>query len=655
MTMLRFFAWVALLIIVISIAYALFAFREITQQAINLPAPSWTAPSYVYRPICKNTTYIDPWTVVNYFGLSIENNRIVFKYTNTTEEATKVLSNASIDPKTYYYYYSILTALVAIHLSNYTTVYDLHPLPVSRNNSEGLANLSLCIYLPKGFEVPKVNASLATNTSYVARNVTVYVWDPALRAYVPRNKTEIINIVTYLPTASIAIANSTRYVNAYNVTGFATGSLSVERVGETVCGNTTAYFADYNAWGYIVYMCSVYNISYSISLGYEINGSKIVTDSYTGSTVFTASNCGGGASCTSTVASFEGASYKGFKPLAKATIDATSFYAYSETKIVNGTPYLYEHYYASFKIDTYTRTLRIYKADVAISTRLGKVLTGVLSTMRLIIDANGSRAVLPINISKPIVNASVSAYPWESRGFNASIYLGDVVSIAGSRIINFTRTVKVASISMGIDKPSADLSMYPWNTVIDVKPVVSIRTWSIRAPSINITRVQQLLTPNPGEVWLQRLVLRYIHDRIKQFIESNSAMDQYFDAYMWLLSAEIPSNMGNCSKHDSVKPLLDALCDKCGSEAEKAGIVCNITSYSLSVNITRVGLYYPTYNVTLVNATVCIARIGSYPPLWSLYNTSTNSFYAKPIDSGYLVFYNAYENSVFGDWRRVKE
>ncbi|MCI4437728.1 MAG: hypothetical protein JHC33_13050, partial [Ignisphaera sp.] len=450
MTMLRFFAWVAILIIVISIAYALFAYREITQQVINIPAPSWIAPSYVYRPICKNTTYIDPWTVVNSFGLSVENNKIVFRYSNTSEEAAKVLSNSSIDPELYYYYYSILAALVAIPRGNYTTVYELHPLPVSRNDAERLTNLSLCIYLPKGFDVPKVNASLVTNTSYVIEN------------------NSITNIVTYLPTAEVSIGNSTAYAYAYNVTGFATGSLSVERVGEAVCGSTTAFFADYNKTGYIVYMCSVYSISYSISLGYEVNGSRTATDSFTGSTMFTASNCGGGASCTDTVASFEGASYKGFKPLAKAVIEATSFYAYSETKIVNGTPYLYEHYYATFSLDTYTRTLRIYKAAVATNARLGKVLTGVLSTMRLIIDANGSRAVLPISINKPIVNASISAYPWESREFNASIYLSDVTSIAGSRIINFTRKVRLASISMGIDKPSTDLSMYPWNTVIDV-------------------------------------------------------------------------------------------------------------------------------------------------------------------------------------------
>jgi len=635
MSILRFTAWVALLIIVVSVAYALFIGKELTQQLIQVPVPQWALPRYEYRPECANHTYIDPWTAVNSYGLSIENNAIVYKYTNTSEEAEKVLNNASIDPELYYYYYSILTALVAIPKSSYSTVYDLHPLPVSQNDEEGLANLSLCIYLPsKGFYVPLVNASIVSNTSYVVRNGS------------------IINIITYLPIASIAILNSTSYENTINVTGFAAGSLSAERVGEVVCGNTTAYFADYNTTGYIIYVCSVYSIKYGVAMGFEVNGSRTITDSFTGSILFTASNCNGGALCSSTVASFEGGSYNGFKPLAKAVIEATSYYVGSETRIVNGTPYLYEYYYASLSVDTYRRSLRIYKVTATINANLSNVLTGVLSTMKLIVESNGSRIELPINISRPIINASVSAYPRESREFNASIYLSDVASIAGSRILNFSRTVKVASISMSIDKPSTDLSRYPWGVAVDVKPIVNIKTWSIKAPSINITAIQKLLTPNPGEVWLEKLVLRYIHDKIKQFIAGNSAMGQYFDAYMWLLASQLPIGMGNCT--ESAKPLLDALCDKCGSESERVKILCSVASYSLNVSIKSIELYYPAYNGSAINATVCMAMISRYPELWDLYNTSVSNLYVMPTDNGYLVLYNVYENSMFGDWKRVK-
>jgi hypothetical protein len=654
MSILRFTAWVALLIIVVSVAYALFIGKELTQQLIQVPAPQWALPRYEYRPECTNHTYIDPWTVVNSYGLSVENNAIVYKYTNTSEEAEKVLNNTSIDPELYYYYYSILTALVAIPKSSYSTIYELHPLPVSRDDVEGLANQSLCIYLPKGFEVPKVNASLLTNTSYVIKNVTVYEWNPVFQAYVPRNRAEILNVVTYMPTANITIANSTKYVYAYNVTGFADVNIDAEIVREVVCGNTSAYFADYNKTGYVIYVCSVYGIKYNVTMGYEVNGSRIVTDRFTGSTLFTASNCNGGALCSSTVTSFEGGSYNGFKPLAKAVIEATSYYVGSETRIVNGTPYLYEYYYTSFSVDTYTRSLRLYKVTATINANLSKVLTGVLSTMKLIVESNGSRIELPINISRPILNASVSAYPRESREFNASIYLSDVASIAGSRILNFTRTVKVASISMSIDKPSTDLSRYPWGAAVDVKPIVDIKTWSIKALSINITAIQKLLSPNPGELWLEKLTLRYIHDKIAQFIVNNTAMNQYFDAFMWLLVSQLPANMGNCS-HETATLLLDALSNKCGSEIERVKILHNITSYSLDAQVKNISLYYPSYNGTAVNATVCIATIQSYPSLWNLYNETISAVYALPADNGYKVFYNIYENSPFGDWRRVKE
>jgi hypothetical protein len=656
MSILRFTAWVALLIIVVSVAYALFIGKELTQQLIQVPAPQQALPRYEYRPECTNHTYIDPWTVANSYGLSVENNAIVYKYTNTSEEAEKVLNNTSIDPELYYYYYSILTALVAIPKGSYSTVYDLHPLPVSQNDVENLTKLSLCFYLPsEGFEVPSIEPAVTANTSYIIKNVTVYKRESfrGLTVLTPVNVTKIINIATYLPTANILILNSTHYADPVNVTGFATGSISAERVGEVVCGNTTAYFAEYNTTGYIIYVCSVYNISYSISLGYEVNRSRTITDSFTGSTLFTASNCNGGALCSSTVASFEGGSYNGFKPLAKAVIEATSYYVGSETRI-DGTPYLYEYYYTSFSVDTYTRSLRLYKVTATINANLSKVLTGVLSTMKLIVESNGSRIELPINISKPIINASVSAYPRESREFNASIYLSDVASIAGSRVLNFTRTVKVASISMSILKPETSLDSYAWNTVIDVKPIVDIKTWSIKAPSINITAIQKLLSPNPGELWLEKLTLRYIHDKIAQFIVNNTAMNQYFDVFMWLLVSQLPANMGNCS-HETATPLLDALSNKCGSEIERVKILHNITSYSLDAQVKNISLYYPSYNGTAVNATVCIATIQSYPPLWNLYNETISAVYALPADNGYKVFYNIYENSPFGDWRRVKE
>jgi hypothetical protein len=83
-------------------------------------------------------------------------------------------------------------------------------------------------------------------------------------------------------------------------------------------------------------------------------------------------------------------------------------------------------------------------------------------------------------------------------------------------------------------------------------------------------------------------------------------------------------------------------------------ILCNVTGYSLNAGIKNFNLYWPS-NSTAINATVCMAKISSYPELWELYNETKDIVYALPEDSHYLVFYNVYENSPFGGWRRVKQ
>jgi hypothetical protein len=46
-------------------------------------------------------------------------------------------------------------------------------------------------------------------------------------------------------------------------------------------------------------------------------------------------------------------------------------------------------------------------------------------------------------------------------------------------------------------------------------------------------------------------------------------MNNYRDAYLWPLSAQIPIAMKNCSKHEYMKTVLDALCEACGSNYER--------------------------------------------------------------------------------------
>jgi hypothetical protein len=50
-----------------------------------------------------------------------------------------------------------------------------------------------------------------------------------------------------------------------------------------------------------------------------------------------------------------------------------------------------------------------------------------------------------------------------------------------------------------------------------------------------------------------------------------------------------------------------------------------------------------------------MTKISSYPELWELRIETLGIVLAKTVDKGYAVFYNTYENSPFGDWRRVKQ
>jgi hypothetical protein len=167
-------------------------------------------------------------------------------------------------------------------------------------------------------------------------------------------------------------------------------------------------------------------------------------------------------------------------------------------------------------------------------------------------------------------------------------------------------------------------------------------------------RVRELLARNPGATWLEKLALRYIHDRLVEIIGS-TPMKTYRDAYLWLLAAQVPIAMRNCTAHNtSTAPLLEALSDGCGCEEERVWILGNVTSHSLTVNTTTAQLMWPSMiNETMVNAAVVIAEITSYPALWQLHNETLGLHLAKPIDDKYLVYYNVYENIVFCDWGRL--
>jgi hypothetical protein len=133
-------------------------------------------------------------------------------------------------------------------------------------------------------------------------------------------------------------------------------------------------------------------------------------------------------------------------------------------------------------------------------------------------------------------------------------------------------------------------------------------------------------------------------------------MNEYRDAYLWLLSAQIPIAMKNCSQYESAKPQLDALSEACGSGYERAWILGNITGYTLQVD-TATGLvkWSSLTNETIVETPIVYANITSYPALWQLYNETLKTHLAYPVGGKCLVYYNPVENTVFCDRERLVE
>jgi hypothetical protein len=115
--------------------------------------------------------------------------------------------------------------------------------------------------------------------------------------------------------------------------------------------------------------------------------------------------------------------------------------------------------------------------------------------------------------------------------------------------------------------------------------------------------------------------------------------------------------MYNCAPRNTpIAPLLETLGDGCGCEEERAWILGDATSYSLTVNATTAQLMWPSLtNRTIVDATVIIAEIAGYPTLWQLHNETLGLHLVKPIDDKHLVYYNIYENTVFCNWKRLVE
>jgi hypothetical protein len=267
-------------------------------------------------------------------------------------------------------------------------------------------------------------------------------------------------------------------------------------------------------------------------------------------------------------------------------------------------------------------------------------------------------ARLRLNETGVLFAINISLYgTWE---ITEPVNLSDRVTICGGirddiKCINITRNVRFANVTISVAvEPPSD---WTWgriaDAVLDYNYTVAYYSQDSISPD-KWARVKELLARNPGATWLEKLALRYIHDKLVEFIES-TPMNSYRDAYLWLLAAQVPIAMRNCTAHNtSIAPLLEALSDGCGCEEGRVWILGNVTSHSLTVNTTTAQLMWPSLtNRTIVNTTVVIAEISGYPKLWQLHNKTLELYLAKPINSNYLLYYNVYENTIFCDCKRV--
>jgi len=177
----------------------------------------------------------------------------------------------------------------------------------------------------------------------------------------------------------------------------------------------------------------------------------------------------------------------------------------------------------------------------------------------------------------------------ETRTQNLTVYIGDYIGFTtgiksssnekpfGGAIFN--RTLRMAEITVKADP--VEPQDWEWGSVksLGVTVEASIQYHCPDSYTINLEEVKKAITSNPAENLLQYLALAYIHDKLVEAIDS-TPMSEHRDAYLWLPTAQISIAMKNCSQYEFTNPLLDALCEACGSDYERTWTLGNITGFT---------------------------------------------------------------------------
>ncbi|MCC6024509.1 MAG: hypothetical protein LM600_07400, partial [Thaumarchaeota archaeon] len=303
MGFLRLLAWLLVLVVVLGLAFSLMPSWE--NWSVSSPWSGFiTAPGLRKTqacPVSDTSINPEPWDLYNsrWFNLF---------------HVVELLSSY-MDPVEYYRLYASLTGLAAVKLVfNCTgyTVYELHPLPKSERDDEGLAELNITLCMPHYYLIPPIEPRLASNKTFEETVVAIHnpCTNTSEEAVVP------LNILTYAPSARLNI--STRLESVYNLTvwGYANGSVKYS-LDTRVVDESCSYDPGLNKTVCNVTIYNKYIINVNYTLGVVV-GNEAVLEDYTGSARFTARSSGSYRELC-----IEDGYYNGTGPYARACTDIT--------------------------------------------------------------------------------------------------------------------------------------------------------------------------------------------------------------------------------------------------------------------------------------------------------------------------------------------
>jgi hypothetical protein len=328
---------------------------------------------------------------------------------------------------------------------------------MSEGNYEVLSRINIALCVPRRILTPLVEPLILAPESLILVNTSVQ--DPCKSGEL--NTTTPLNIIIYAPTATLNLALNTTIRDGVTVVGYVNGGVVVELISEQSTEPLCFHDEHVNKTICYVDVYRTYNITYTYTFGYAVNGS-LVTSTSTRSLEYTVRDYGLEALSETCE---EGGYFRDIGPLGRACVTIyksgyTETYE-NETHIV----YTSQYYIDEAWIEKWIRGLKIPRqVDFTIVQNSVNALSGVESTME--IASRHKR--LRLNETGVLFAINISLYgTWE---ITEPLNLSDKVTIYGGirddiKCINITRNVRFANVTVNVTvKPPRD---WDWGTIRD--------------------------------------------------------------------------------------------------------------------------------------------------------------------------------------------